>query len=94
MRKELVLVHSRRTSGRRLPGAAPHGTPWSPTQSVQREGVPRATPAKRLHRVMHPARLAACLKPSTVAERVLNSSTETVPTLSDQHQRALRVAPK
>ena len=41
--------------GRWRPGAAAHGSPWSPTESVQREGVPCATPAKLLYRVMHPA---------------------------------------
>lgn len=28
-----------------LPGAAAHGRPWPPAESVQREGVPRASPA-------------------------------------------------
>lgn len=69
MGKELVLVHSRRTPRRWLPGAAAHGSPWSPVESVQREGVPCATPAKLLYCVMHPARLAECVKPSTAAQR-------------------------
>ena len=32
-----------------------HGSPCSPAESVQREGVPCATPAKLLYCVMHPA---------------------------------------
>lgn len=73
-----VLVHSRRTSGRWLPGAAAHGSPWSPVESVQREGIPCATPAKLLYCVMHPARIAASVKPSTATQRGPHSNTENI----------------
>lgn len=76
MGKKLVLVHSRRTSGRWLPGAAAHGSPWSPVESVQREGIPCATPAKLLYCVMHPAKLAVSVKPSTAAQRGPRSNTK------------------
>lgn len=101
MGKELVLVHSRRTPGRWLPGAAAHGRPWSPVESIQREGIPCATPAKLLYCVMHPARLAVSVKPSTAAQRGPHSNTEnicTVRLLCPQHREpkslmAFRVAP-
>lgn len=42
--------------GRLRPGGAvAHGSPWYPAESVQREGVPCATPAKLLYCAMHPA---------------------------------------
>lgn len=78
MGKELVLVHSRQTSGRWLPGAAAHGSPWSPVESVQREGIPCATPAKLLYCVMHPARKAISVKPSTAAQRGPHSNAEKI----------------
>lgn len=78
MGEELVLVHSRQTPGGLRPGAAAYGSPWSPVESVQREGIPCATATKLLCCVMHPARLAVSVKPSTAAQRRLRSNTETV----------------
>lgn len=55
MGNRLVLVRSGQTPGGRLPGAGPRGSPWSPVQSVRREGIPCAAPDKLLRRVIHPA---------------------------------------
>ncbi|TNN50476.1 hypothetical protein EYF80_039286 [Liparis tanakae] len=68
--------------GRWLPGAAAHRSPWSPVESVQREGIPCATPAKLLYCVMHPA----CGPQKSVtqeraAERGPHANTEKICTL-------------
>lgn len=78
-----MLIDTWRTPGRWCPGdVAAHGSPCSPAESVQREGVPCATPAKLLYCAMHPATLAVSVKPSTAAQRRPHADSKTLDTSS------------
>lgn len=77
------MIDTWRTPGRWCPGdVAAHGSPCSPAESVQREGVPCATPAKLLYCAMHPATLAVSVKPSTAAQRRPHADSKTLDTSS------------